>query len=153
MTVFERTRTVYRHLFRYNKYKERIDEYTDSAMRRNVKTDNAGVRGTYRSDPTARGGVMLAQLPKRIAAKVQWCGAIEDTLAECKMEDGNDDYGLAYILREYFCVGTEPRDEDKNAEAITNICNVADISRSTFFRRVSRITDIVLYHAARRKLI
>lgn len=154
MTTAERARTIHGHLFRYSADRLELEDYYEQAFRKNGKHREAGVRGSFVSDPTARGGVMLAHLPPVLRIKADWCAAIEDALVECKVEDGDNLTGLAYIMKEYFCLFKEPRPKAKNGEAVDAICAACGIHhRSGFYSKVSKITDIVMYHAAKRKLI
>lgn len=154
MNTRERVRCVHGNLYAYARHKQTIDDFVARAMRQNGKQwDSAGSRGTFRSDPAARGGMLLADPPPRIKSALDWCCAIEDAWAECRMMDDGNERGIAYLLETYFCLGGKGRNRDKNHESRAAICAECGISETTFYAWLGRITEIVCYHAAQRGLI
>ena len=156
MTTFERERVrcVHGNLFAYKKHKQAIDDFLAKAMRQSGKRwDSAGGRGSFRSDPAARGGLMLADPPPRIRHALDWCEAIEDAWAECRMLDDGNERGLAYLMEQNFCFDGAERSKEKNRECRADICVACGISESTFYQWLSRVTEITGYHAARRGLV
>ena len=153
MTQRERTAIIQKHMFQYAAYKQEIEDYMERAYGIVGKPSETGVHSTFISDPTGRGGVSLAHMPKKLVERRRWCKAIEGAMAECVLEDGDNETGLAYLFKEYFCLDGTRRRRSKNAEAIERICAASGISRSTFFSRMNKITDIVLYYALKKKLI
>lgn len=153
MTPRDRNRIIHKHLFQYRACKAVLDDYMQRAFNKTSKVNESGVRAPFISDPTGRGGAALAQLPRKLEEKRRWCKAIEDALAECRLEDGDRDNGLVALLTEYFCLNKPRRQKDQNAEAVEKICAEHGISRSTFFNRMNKVTDIVLYYATRQELI
>ena len=156
MTTFEyeRVRCVHGNLFAYKKHKQAIDDFVAKAMRQSGKRwDSAGGRGSFRSDPAARGGMLLADPPPRIKSALDWCCAIEDAWAECRMLDDGNERGLAYLMEENFCLTGDDHTRDCNREARMRICVACEISESTFYAWLHRVTNIVCYHAAQRGLI
>lgn len=156
MYRFDRQRAAQGKLFKYASYKALIAEYEARALSQTRKCDTQYIKGAYRSDPAARGGVMLADPPHRIQIRMAWCSAIENAWAECKAEDaanGRSDVGMAYVMEEYFCLNKPPRDKEKNGEAREAMRKRCDISTRTFYEWISEIVDTVVYHAAKQNLL
>lgn len=153
MTAIERANAIQHHLFSYQSYKQTYEEYVSRAMRQTQKMTETGIHGSHKSDPTARGAVMLADLPEQIKTKVLWIGAIEDAWAECIKEDCGKECGLAYVMEHYFCLTGERREKKHNGEAVRAICEECEITPVGFRTRRGKIIGIVQYHAALRKLI
>ena len=154
MMATERERHVHARLFSYASYKREIDEFFETAMRQGARTSEPGVtNGGYKSDPTARGGVMLADPPPRIQEAMAWVRAIEDAWAECEMLDAGNPYGLSYLLERNFCLTGEPRPRRQNAHARRRICEACGIAERTFYLWLDKTTSIVIYHASRAGLI
>lgn len=153
MTASERTRFIHQHLFQYCAYKRKIEDYMQRAMRQGRQMREANVRGSFISDPTGRGGVMLADMPEELQAGQKWVDAVDLALGECAIEDGAEEHGLVYIARKFFCLEGDGRDREKNRAAIAEICSDCGIQRSTFYRKIDHVTDMVMYHATSLGLI
>lgn len=154
MTGKDRDRRVQGNLFAYAKHRRDVDDFVAVAMRQNGKRwDGFGAHGSFKSDPAARGGVLLADPPPRVRASLLWCEAIEDAWAECRMLDDGNERGLAYLMEQNFCLDGVERSKDKNRECRAAICAACGISESTFYQWLSRVTEITGYHAARRGLV
>lgn len=156
MQANSRRRIVQKKLFQYREYCAAIDEYVQCSCGQTMRKNETGVRGSFRADPTARGGIALANPPKSITYMMRWVQAIEDTWRECALEDDADcleGIGLVRLMVDYFCLATEPRPRDENEQARERLCETCGISRSTFYERLNRISDIAVYHAARNGLL
>lgn len=136
MTTFERERVrcVHGNLYAYKKHKQAVDNFVARAMRQNGKRwDGAGRPSTFRSDPAARGGLMLADPPPRIRHALDWCKAIDDAWAECRTLDDGNEHGLEYLLVEYFCLTGDDHTRDCNREARMRICVACEIGSAENF--------------------
>ena len=154
MMTTDRERHVHARLFSYAGYKKEIDEFFETALRQTAKQDDqSGVRGSFRSDPTARGGVMLADPPPRIREAMAWTRAIDDAWSECEMLDGGNPYGLAYLLERNFCLTGGPRPRSQNANARRRICEECGIAERTFYLWLDKVTSIAIYHASHAGLL
>lgn len=151
-SLYERNKEIHYHLYSYAAHKSDIEAYVSRAMRKTGRMNETGIRGSYISDPTARGGVMLAEFPKRLQKKADWVAVIEDAWAECLAEDNGEPHGLAYLMERNFCLTGAPREKKLNEEAQKRICDECGISKSTFFARLAKITRIVEYHATQKGL-
>ena len=155
-TRIDRARKVRAMLYQYQRFVKRKAAYTVRAMGQTGRHDESGIRGTYKSDPTARGGCMLADPPHRLAREWEWIDAINDAWAECMYLDktaGREGNGLAYTIERLFCLTGEPRPKEKNSEAVREIAEACGISERTVYDWRDYITGIVEFHAGKRALL
>jgi AcrR family transcriptional regulator len=157
MQYDDRIRIARKQLYAYYADKEAIESFIEAATRQTQKMDAEFVRGTYRSDPTARGGIMLADPPAAIRAKVEWVKTIEDAWAELHFEDHAyrrvPEHGKAYVMEQFFCLTLPPRRKELNEEARDKLCAECGISVRTFYNWLTQITQCVIQHATRRGLL
>lgn len=144
----ERERIVQGRMFRYAEYRREIEEFVARAMQQTAKSRDAVVQSSFISDPTARGGIMLADPPPKIAEKIAWCEVVDDTRNELA-----DEPVMLYVMEHNFGIDGEPHPREKNGECRKAICEYCGISESTFYMWLERITNIALYHAGRRGLV
>lgn len=70
------------------------------------------------------------------------------------IDPGNTESGWCVMGEDYKPVRFgNPRPRERNAECRKQICAECGISESTFYTWLGQITEIVSYHAARRRLI
>lgn len=157
MQYDDRIRIARKQLYAYYLDKQVIESFVDKATRQTQKMGEEYVRGTYRSDPTARGGIMLADPPKDIRIKVEWVKAIEGAWAELHLEDQAyrrvPSRGKAYVMEKFFCLTRPPRRRELNEETREQLCDECGISVRTFYNWLSQITNTVIHHATRRGLL
>ena len=152
MNQRDREREIRRRLYEYASYKKDIDEYVDSIINSTPSFDESGVRGTAVSDPTARAGVALANMPRDLETKQQWVEAIEEALAELQELDGSDTHGYVYICVRVF--GMQRRHKKKkNREVAIKVAMDCNMALSTLYNRLAVVTKIVLFHATKRGLL
>ena len=157
MTYDNRIGVARKQLYSYRWDKIVIEEYIESCSRQARKMGDDAIRGTFKSDPTARGGIMLAEPPERIARRVEWVKAIEDAWAELHLEDQAyrrvPHRGKAYVMENYFCLTQLPRRKERNDAARDKLCEECKISIRTFYNWLSDITACVIAQATRRGLL
>ena len=157
MTARERRRTAQKHAFCYQAYREEVLTYRADALSslRSPRTDSipgSTGAGTH-SDPTEKAGIRLADMPEHLKTKWKWVKAIEDTWKECKEEDWGEPFGLAYLFEKNFRLTGEVTGKELNAAVREKIIADSDICVKTFYNRLEAITDMLVYHAAKRGLI
>lgn len=145
----EREKIVQSHLYSYQSDKRDVEEYVERALGRSSRSFEAQIKSNTHSDPTAKSGLMLAEMPTEIALKSIWCDVIEDAWAECCVEGD----GSAIILEKNFALKGEGHEKERNAEHRLALCAEFGISESTYYARLKNATLIVMYHAARKGLI
>lgn len=156
MTVRERRRIAMSHAFHYQAYRREVQEYRERAMAmrgQRFDTVPGSTSAGSHTDPTEKAGIKLADMPEHLRQKAQWVKAINDTWADCLAEDYGDQHGLAYLLERNFRLTGEESGKDKNAAVRAGIMSACDISQTTFYNRLEMVTDILVYHAAKRKLL
>ena len=92
-------------------------------------------------------------MPESLRQKWKWVKAIEDAWSECLNEDAGDRHGLAFLLEKNFRLTGETSDDDHNSEVRETIMKESGISLATFYNRLEVVTDILVYHAAKRGLL
>lgn len=156
MTVRERRRTAMRHAFQYQAYREAVHEYRERAMAirgQHIDAVPGSTSAGAHTDPTQQAAIRLVDMPPAIRDKALWVLAVNETWKDCAQEDGRDPHGLAYLFEENFRLTGENRGPDHNAEVRAEIMRVCRISERTFYSRLETVTDILVYHAAKRKLL
>ena len=149
----EREKLVHCKLYEYRRSREEVDRYQDRALGRGSRSFEAQIKSNVHGDPTAKAGIMLAEMPMHIAEKAAWCEVIESAWAECVLEDEGVLHGTAFVLEKNFELSGEGHAKEKNAEYRQKLCEECGISESTYYMRLKNATAIVMYHAARRGLI
>lgn len=148
---------VYSHLYRYARYVEAIDEFRDSAMRQNQKQDQEHIRGSFHSDPTARGGIILAEPPSKIKTMQEWVYVIDTVHEQFRMEDeayNRGTRGIAYVMRTYFCMDThERRDKKNNAAMQQTLAKRCRVSQRTIYAWLHTIGESVAVFADKKGLL
>lgn len=157
MQYDDRIRLARKHLYSYYADKLAVEDFIASASRQTQRMNDDAVRGTFKSDPTARGGIMLAEPPTKIARKVEWIKAIEDAWAELYLDDQAyrrvPSRGKAYVMEMYFCLTQPPRRKELNEIARDQLCNECKIAVRTFYNWLSDITQAVIHQATLRGLL
>lgn len=157
MQYDDRIRIARRQLYAYYTDKQVVESFVASAARQTRKMGEDSIRGTYKSDPTARGGIMLAEPPPKIANKVAWIKVIEDAWAELHLDDQAyrrvPSRGKAYVMERFFCLTQPPRRRERNNEARDTLCNECKIAVRTFYNWLSDITQAVIHQATLRGLL
>lgn len=153
MRMDELERIVQGRMFQYSSYKQELASFETAALNQTVKISETGVRGSYISDPTARGGVLLAEPPPKVKEKYEWCAAIDEAHQDCLDEDMGNPFGLAYVMEKNFAIGGEPHPKAQNETYRKRICHDCNIAESTFYVWLKRITGHAIYRAAKRGLI
>lgn len=157
MTQRERRKIARRNAFRYQSYREEVRRYRADYLStlRSPRTDampGSSSAGSH-SSPTEYYGIRLADMPESLRQKWKWVKAIEDAWSECLNEDAGDRHGLAFLLEKNFRLTGETSDDDHNSEVRETIMKESGISLATFYNRLEVVTDILVYHAAKRGLL
>lgn len=155
MTQHERRRAAMSHAFRYQEYKAAVNAYVDWAMSMGGKQEIGGtpVSSGHRSDPTARSAIRLVDMPEPIRTKALWVRAVNDAWRECKEDDAGEKYGLAFLFEHNFRLTGDILGPEHNMAVRAYIIEQAGITRPTFYNRLETVCDILVYHAAKRKLL
>ena len=151
MSQHERRRAAMSHAFRYQEYKAAVAQYVDSVL---AMCGKAQVRGTpissgHRSDPTARAAIKLAEMPEPIRIKELWVRAVNDTWRELRAEDKS----MACLFEKNFHLTGDILGPEHNTAVRNGIVEELDISMRTFYSWLNEVTDVLVYHASRRKLL
>lgn len=157
MKYDDRIRIARGKLYAYYSDKQRIEAFIEAASKQTRKMGDDAIRGTYKSDPTARGGIMLADPPPKMANRIEWVKAIEDAWAELHLEDHAyrrvPERGKSYVMEHYFCLTSPPRRKELNESARDKLCEECKISVRTFYNWLTQITQTVMQQAIRRGLL
>ena len=139
------------HAFRYQEYKAAVNAYVDWAMSMGGKQEIGGtpVSSGHRSDPTARAAIRLVDMPEPIRTKALWVRAVNDAWRECR----DDDEQLAYLFERNFRLTGEILGPEHNTAVRNAIVEELNISTPTFYNWLETVADILVYHAAKRKLL
>ena len=148
MTQREREQEVRRRLYHYAQYKRELKEYEDDVLNGTPQHDDSGIRGTDISDPAARAGIALADMPKHLQEKRRWCEAIEAALGEMHQMDGQDRRGLAYICTQVYGLDGRKRFGKNNVGIKNKVAYDCNLSISAMYYRIGVITTVVMFHAA-----
>ena len=148
MTQREREQEVRRRLYHYAAYRREIKEYTDDVLHGTPQHDDSGVRGSGISDPAARAGVALADMPPHLRDKQRWVDAIDDALKELQEMDGQDSRGLAYICTQVYGLDGRKRSGKNNVGLKNKVAYDCNLSISAMYYRIGVITTVVMFHAA-----
>lgn len=151
MTQHERRRAAMSNAFRYQEYKAAVNAYVDWAMSMGGKQEIGGtpVSSGHRSDPTARAAIRLVDMPEPIRTKALWVRAVNDAWRECR----DDDEQLAYLFERNFRLTGEILGPEHNTAVRNAIVEELNISTPTFYNWLETVADILVYHAAKRKLL
>ncbi len=143
------------HAFRYQEYKAEVQAYIDWAMSQTGKQQlgGTGISSGHRSDPTARAAIKLVDMPEHIRTKALWVRAVNDAWRECKEDDAGEKYGLAFLFEHNFRLTGDILGPEHNTAVRAYIIEQAGITRPTFYNRLEAVCDILVYHAAKRKLL
>lgn len=143
------------HAFRYQEYKAAVQAYIDSALSQTGKQQlgGTGISSGHRSDPTARAAIKLVDMPEHIRTKALWVRAVNDAWRECKEDDAGEKYGLAFLFEHNFRLTGDILGPEHNTAVRAFIIEQAGITRPTFYNRLEAVCDILVYHAAKRKLL
>lgn len=149
---------IYAHLFRYSRYVEAITDFEESALRQLQKQDGGEhIRGSYVSDPTARGGILLAEPPKHIARMKEWVAVIDFVYDQMLLDDdayGRGNRGIAYVMTTYFCLnGQDKRDRTENGEMKQVLCKRCRVTERTLYGWLHKIGESVAVIAEKKGLL
>lgn len=152
MTQHERRRAAMSHAFRYQEYKAAVNEYVSAILASQGGKQQFGgtpVSSGHRSDPTAQAAVKLADMPEHIRVKAMWVRAVNDAWRECAEESGE----LAYLFEHNFRLTGDVLGQEHNATVRAHIMEHLGIQLRTFYERLENVCDILVYYAAKRKLL
>ena len=151
MSQHERRRAAMSHAFKYQRYKADVAEYIEwaiSQMSPKQQLEGTPVSSGHRSDPTAHAAIRLADMPEHIRVKALWIRAIEAAWKECRVDEE-----LGYLFEKNFRLTGEPLGPEHNTAVRNQIVEALGISTSTFYTRLTEAADVLVYHAAKRKLL
>jgi len=152
--ITSRERYAHKIMFTYQDNKELVQNFMSKAYRYTYKmSDEPMVQKTFKSDPTARGGILLADPPEYIRDAVLKTEAVEAAWQEVKELDCGEPFGLAYLMEKNFCLTGNRRSKSANAVVRHKICSDCGIADRTFYSWMGQITDIMIYHATKRGLM
>lgn len=135
-------RGVERHLYMYQQHKREVEAYEAHCIDRHKAPTNEGVRGSYRSDPTARGGINLVDRPAHIQEAMLWIWAIETAWAELTAYKPEH----ATLMETYYGLSMPfGRSKDKATATKYSLMNCLNISERTFYAWKDDIVDAVAH--------
>ena len=151
MTQQDRRRAAMSHAFRYQEYKAAVAQYVDWAMSQTSKQQLGGTAITsgHRSDPTARAAIRLVDMPEHLRTKALWVRAINDAWKECR--DESKDLGL--LFERNFRLTGDILGPEHNTAVRAGIMEELNITRATFYNWLQDASDVLVYHATKRKLL
>jgi len=153
-TAPSRERFAHKILFSYQDNKDEVQKFLTKAYRYNYKTsDEPSVMSTFKSDPTARGAMLLLDPPEHIRNAVLMVETVEAAWQEVKELDCGEPFGYSYLMEKNFCLTGKQRSRDQNAMMRHKICADCGIAERTFYSWMWQITEIVIYHATKRGLM
>ena len=138
--------------FKYQQYKAELNAYVDACMALvapKQQFDGTGVSSGHRSDPTTRAAIKLAEMPEPLRTKALWVRAVNDAWRECR----EDDKQLAYLFERNFRLTGDVLGPEHNTAVRERIIEELNISRPTFYNWLEAVSDILVYHATKRKLL
>ena len=143
-------RAAERHLYRYKRLKEDVKAYEDSCTYKADTTGGEGVKTSNKSDPSAMGGIRLADPPQDIKQKRDWAWAIETAWAELTHYDSPK----AVLLEKYYGLNNRNgRAREDSLKVRLEIMNTLHISNSTFYAWRNECVDAVIYAAIQRGVL
>lgn len=148
MTQREREQEVRRRLYRYAQYSREVAEYKDALLTGSQHRDESGVRGSSIPDPVARLGIALADLPRYLAEKERWIGAIDDAMCELREMDAGDTHGLAYICTHIYGLDGRRHKKRENRDTAVKVADECHLSIRALYYRLGVIHNVVIFHAA-----
>ena len=135
-------RAAERALYRYQEHKRTVEMYEARCMRCQKPQSETGIRSSYRSDPTARGAIMMAERPQDVKDAMLWIWAIETAWAEL----------LAYypprarIMEVYYGLNNvNGRERNKATETRMILQDELSIEQATFYRWKNDVVDAVIH--------
>ena len=151
MTQQERRRAAMSHAFRYQEYKAAVQAYIDWALSSTGKQQlgGTGISSGHRSDPTARAAIKLIDMPEHLRTKALWIRAVNDAWRECA--DESED--LAYLFEKNFRLTGDVLGPEHNTAVRNRIMEELGIPLRTFYTWLENTADILVYHAAKKKLL
>ena len=152
MTQRDRRGAAMKHAFRYQEYKAVVRDYTERALSQSGGKqfeEGSGVSSGHRSDPTARAAIKLVDMPEPIRTKALWVLAVNDAWRECR-EDSRE---LAFLFEKNFRLTGDVLGPEHNTAVRESIMAKTGISQTTFYDWLESACDILVYHAAKRKLL
>lgn len=144
--VDERWRWVQKHMFRYSDYSDMVDDFITMVSHQQGKKEDAGIRGSFKSDPTARAAMLLADPPDYIRFAYEWVRVVDEAFEILAVEDMamNRDKGIVYAMKDYFGIGQPSRSKMSNYNAKVRIMNDCGITMRTFYNWLNKASDVVL---------
>lgn len=82
MSMRDCYRAAEKYLYRYRKIKAQVETYEEESAYKADTMGGEGVKTSGKSDPTAKGGIRLAEPPEEIATLQDWVWAIETAWAD-----------------------------------------------------------------------
>lgn len=149
---------VYSRIYSYARYMDAIAEYEERAMHNTRKDDGAEyIRGSYQSDPTARGAVALIDLPPRIRTMQRWVDVIDMAIEKARAEDyvyqRKPGRGSAYAMQAYFCMRGPARDKSRNADMRMTLAKRCGVTPRTIYSWLHMFAESVYTYAEQEGLI
>ena len=137
-------RAAERHLYRYRRIKEEVAVYRASCAYKADTAGGEGVKTSGKSDPSAMGGIRLADPPQDIKEKQGWVWAIETAWAELT----HYDRPKAILMERYYGLNRKHgRPRDESLKVRLEIMDELHIGNSTFYAWRNECVDAVIYGA------
>jgi len=126
-----------------------IEEYRENVMRQSRVASETGIHDKRPGDPTARAAVRLADPPEHIKSYMAWVDAINDAMLELHYIDQVEqrERGMEYVALRLFGM------DGRSRRRIFQLTSSVNISESAISKWVRQISEIVIFHAAKRGLI
>ncbi len=149
MTQKDREREVRKRLYQYASAKTEVELFEGDVIYGAPVFDDSGVRGTGISDPTARKGISLAEIPEELILKAKWVECINDSLREMRAEYED----LVTVAVKIYGLDGHRHRKRKNRELRFKIADDLNLSMSALYYKQTLINRIVMFHAAARGLL
>lgn len=134
-------------MYMYAKYKRDLADYMNDILHGTPSRPETGIRSNVISNPTARAGIALTEIPSYLKEEMAWVESIEDAYRELLEIDKGNEYGYAYTCNKVY--GMDGR-KKKSVIAVSIDCG---ISERALYRRLNTITNVMCYHATKHNLI
>lgn len=129
-------------LYRYQQNKATVEAFELRAIMGRKPQNEETRRGSYHSDPTARGGMMLANRPQYVRDAMLWVWAVETAWAEMEAFAPQ----RARLMEKYYGL-TDPngRPKDRQPAVRYRIMEELSIGYTTFYQWRSDCVDAVIH--------
>lgn len=144
MSMRDCYRAAEKYLYRYRKIKAQVETYEEESAYKADTMGGEGVKTSGKSDPTAKGGIRLAEPPEEIATLQDWVWAIETAWADLTHYEPQK----ARLFEVYYGLDSMTgRPRGKAGYTRDAIMHELHISEKTFYNWRNEAVEAVIYAA------